>query len=334
MTTVQDRVESAFRGSSALVTGGLGFIGSHLAERLVALGADVTVIDNLAPHHGGLRFNVEEFATRIRIEVADVRDSRLMAQLVRSRDYVFSLAGQSSHMDSMEMPSNDVAINCLAPLATLEACRRHNATAKIIFASTRQVYGRPNYLPVDEEHPLTPVDVNGVNKIAAEWYHRLYHDVYDMRTCILRLTNTFGPRMRVKDARQTFLGLWIKCVVAGQSFEVWDETSLRDLTYVDDAIDAFLLAAATEHTSGGLFNVGGDGPVSLGDLAKLLVSVDGAAEFVIRPFPPERKRIDIGHYYADYTRLQSTVGWQPTVPVAEGLSRTLAFYRKHLHRYI
>jgi UDP-glucose 4-epimerase len=329
-----ERLAGKFRGRSALVTGGLGFIGSHLAERLVALGADVAVIDNLTPHHGGLRFNVEDIAARIRIEIADVNDSRLMAELVAGRDYVFSLAGQSSHMDSMEAPANDVAINCLAPLATLEACRRHNPSAKILFASTRQIYGKPKHLPVDEQHPLVPVDVNGVNKTAAEWYHRLYHDVYGTRTCILRLTNTFGPRMRVKDARQTFLGLWIKCVLTEQPFEVWDETSLRDLAYIDDAVDALLLTASVEQTVGGVYNVGGDGPVSLGELAKLLVAIHGSGEFVTRPFPAERKRIDIGHYYADYTRLASAVGWQPTIGIAEGLTRTLAFYGKHLPRYI
>lgn len=329
-----ERLAGKFRGTSALVTGGLGFIGSHLAERLVALGADVAIIDNLTPHHGGLRCNVDDIADRIRIEIADVNDDRLMAELVAGRDYVFSLAGQSSHVDSMEAPANDVAINCLAPLATLEACRRHNASARVVFASTRQIYGRPAYLPVDEAHPLVPVDVNGVNKIAAEWYHRLYHDVYGARTCILRLTNTFGPRMRVKDARQTFLGLWIKCVLTGQPFEVWDETSLRDLTYIDDAIDAFLLAASAEETVGGVYNVGGDGPVTLGELAKLLVAIHGSGEFVMRPFPPERKRIDIGHYYADYKRLASAVSWQPSIGVAEGLTRTLAFYGKHLPRYI
>jgi UDP-glucose 4-epimerase len=257
-----------------------------------------------------------------------------MRYLVQGKGYLFNLAGQTSHMDSMQDPYADLAINCGAQLSILEACRRHNPGVKIVFASTRQIYGRPDYLPVDERHPLRPVDVNGVNKMAGEWYHILYHNVYGLRACALRLTNTIGPRMRVKDARQTFLGVWIRSVVEGRPFEVWEGGQLRDFTYIDDAVEAFLLAAAGEASNGEAFNVGGPSVVSLKELADLLIDVSGVGEYVVRSFPVERKRIDIGDYFADDQRIRSALGWEPKVSLRDGLSRTVAFYRDHLTQYL
>ena len=199
-----------FAGRDVLITGGLGFIGSALARRLVALSARVTLVDSLIPEYGGNPFNVHDIRDRVTINVADVRDPHAMAWLVQGRDYLFNLAGQTSHLDSMADPLTDLNINTAAQLYILEACRRHNPGVKIVFASTRQIYGRPQYLPVDEKHPLQPVDVNGVNKLAGESYHLLYNDIYGIRATVLRLTNTYGPGMRVKDARQTFLGVWIR----------------------------------------------------------------------------------------------------------------------------
>jgi UDP-glucose 4-epimerase len=268
------------------------------------------------------------------VNVSDVRDAYSMSYLVQGQEYLFNLAGQTSHMDSMCDPGTDLEINCRAQLSILEACRKHNPSIKLVFASTRQLYGKPDYLPVDEKHLGRPVDVNGINKMAGEWYHILYNNVYGVRACALRLTNTYGPGMRVKDARQTFLGIWIRALIEGGPFEVWEGHQLRDFTYVDDAVDAFLMAATSEAANGEIFNLGGDCVISLQGLAETLVGINGGGEFVKRSYPPDRRRIDIGDYYADFSRIRSMLGWRPTVPLREGLNRTLAFYREHLPKYL
>jgi UDP-glucose 4-epimerase len=319
---------------NVLITGGLGFIGSNLACRLLSEGANILLVDSLVPEYGGNLFNVVGIEDRVRVNISDVRDEHSMAYLVQGQDYLFNLAGQTSHMDSMQDPYTDLEINCRAQLSILEACRKHNPEIKIVFASTRQLYGKPDYLPVDERHLLRPVDVNGINKMAGEWYHILYNNVYGIRACALRLTNTYGPRMRVKDARQTFLGLWIRLLVEGKPFEVWDGDQLRDFTYVDDAVDALLIAALREDANGQIFNLGGECSLSLRELAGMLVKANGGGDYAVRSFPADRKRIDIGDYYADWSRIHEVLGWQPRIPLGEGLTRTLEFYRRHLPRYL
>jgi UDP-glucose 4-epimerase len=324
----------AFQGRKVLITGGLGFIGSTLARRLVDADADVCVIDSLIPEYGGNLFNIAGLEDRLRVNVSDVRDVHSMRHLVHDRDYLFNLAGQTSHLDSMRDPYSDLDINCRAQLSILESCRQYNPGIRIVFASTRQVYGRPESLPVDERHPLRPVDVNGINKMAGEWYHILYSDVHDVWACALRLTNTYGPRMRVKDARQTFLGIWIRSLVEHTPFDVWEGAQLRDFTYVDDVVDAFLRIALCPSARGQVFNLGGLEVVSLRALADALVEANGGGEYRLQPFPADRKRIDIGSYYADDRRIAEAVGWRPGVSLREGLVTTLAFYREHLGRYV
>jgi UDP-glucose 4-epimerase len=324
----------AFTGARVLVTGGLGFIGSTLAIRLAGAGARVTLLDSLKPQYGGNLFNIAPVEDRVRVNISDVRDEHSLRYLVQGQDYLFNLAGQTSHLDSMLDPATDLEINCRAQLSILEACRHHNPGVRLVFASTRQLYGKPDYLPVDEEHPTRPVDVNGINKLAGEWYHLLYHQVYNIPTCCLRLTNTYGPRMRVKDARQTFVGIWIRRVLQGEPFEVWGGTQLRDFTYVDDCVEALLLAATHPGAPGRVFNLGGDERISLNDLAALLIEVNGGGSLARRDFPAERKKIDIGDYYSDDTRIRSELGWRPCVPLREGLGRTLAYYREHLAMYL
>ena len=325
---------SALRGQRVLITGGLGFIGSNLARRLVDLGAHVTLVDSLIPEYGGSLFNIAGLEDRVVVNISDVRDAHSLRYLVQGQDIVFNLAGQTSHMDSMQDPYTDLEINCRAQLSILEVCREYNPGLKIVFASTRQIYGKPDYLPVDEKHLLRPVDVNGINKMAGEWYHILYNNVYGLRACALRLTNTYGPRMRVKDARQTFLGLWIRRVVEEQPFEVWGGEQLRDFTYIDDAVEAFLLAAVDERANGQVFNLGGEPVISLQDLARLLVEANGGGQYLTREFPADRKRIDIGDYYADFNRIQTILGWEPEIALREGLANTLSFYREHLPYYV
>jgi UDP-glucose 4-epimerase len=272
LTMVTER-KNEFANRNVLITGGMGFLGSNLAIKLVDLGASVTLVDSLIPEYGGNPFNVSGLKDRVTSNISDVRDEHSLRYLVQGQDYLFNLAGQTSHLDSMQNPFVDLEINCKAQLSILEVCRRYNPGMKIVFASTRQIYGRPRSLPVSEEHLLQPVDVNGINKMAGEWYHILYNNTYDLRTCAIRLTNTYGPRMRIKDSRQTFLGIWIRLLVEGQPFEVWEGQQLRDFTYVDDAVDAFLLAAINEQANGMVFNLGGSEVITLTDLAKLLIQI-------------------------------------------------------------
>jgi UDP-glucose 4-epimerase len=331
---IRPDLASAYAGKRILITGGLGFIGSNLARELVGMEADVTIVDSLVPEYGGLRFNIAGIEDRVTVNVSDVRDEHSLRHLIQGQDILFNLAGQTSHLDSMTDPYTDLEINARSQLSILEACRHGNPGVAVVFASTRQIYGRPERLPVDEEHPIAPVDVNGINKAAGEWYHLLYGEVYGIRTSVLRLTNTYGPRMRVRDARQTFLGVWIKQALADDELLVYgDGSQRRDLTYVDDAVAAFLLAALREESAGRVFNLGGDGHISLLELGELLTGIAGTGRVKTIPFPADRKSIDIGDFYADWSAIESTLGWQPVVPLEEGLERTLGYYRQHGAEY-
>jgi len=325
---------NTFEGAKVLISGGLGFIGSNLARRLVGLGSEVVLVDSLIPEYGGHLFNINGIEDKVKVNISDVRDPHSMKYLIQGKDYLFNLAGQTSHMDSMADPMTDLEINCRAQLSILEACRLNNPDIKVVFASTRQIYGKPDYLPVDEKHLLRPVDVNGINKVAGEWYHILYNNVYGIRSCSLRLTNTIGPRMRVKDARQTFVGIWIRLLLEEKPFEVWGGEQRRDFTFIDDCVEALLLAAENEEANGMIFNLGGSEIVTLEDLARMLVEANGSGEFTVRSFPEDRKKIDIGDYYSDFNHIQETLGWVPRVPLKEALDKTLEYYREHLELYL
>jgi UDP-glucose 4-epimerase len=327
-------IDDAFAGARVAITGGLGFIGSTLAHRLVRLGSDVLIIDGSLPQSGANAFNLDGLADRVAVVDCDIRDEAALRRHLADCRYLFNLAAQTSHQGSMTEPLLDLDVNARAQLALLEACRAVNPGITIVFASTRQIYGRPDYLPVDEKHKVRPVDVNGVDKAAGEAFHLLFHDVYGMRCSALRLTNTYGPRMRIKDARQTFVGVWLRAVVEEQDFELWGGEQLRDFTYVEDAVDAFLAAATSRAMLGKACNVGGDAVVSLRQLAEALVSANGGGRFVVREFPAERKRIDIGDYYADDSLFRKLTGWTPRTSLATGLAQSLAFYRTHLRHYL
>jgi UDP-glucose 4-epimerase len=323
-----------FTGADVLVTGGLGFIGSALARRLVELRAKVTLVDSLIPEYGGNLFNIQDIRDRVTVDLTDVRDAVAMSALIKKRQFLINLAGQTSHLDSMTDPVTDLDINAAAQLHILEACRLHNRDLKIVFASTRQVYGRPQYLPVDEKHPIDPIDVNGINKLAGEWYHLLYNDVYKIRACALRLTNTYGPGMRVKDARQTFLGIWIRRLIEGAPIQIFgDGKQRRDFNFVTDVVDALLRAAANDAANGQVFNLGHQDHVSLKELAALVVKLNGAGNYELIPFPNDRKAIDIGDYYADFRKIDKSLGWKPKVTLDDGLKQTLEYYRANRARY-
>ncbi len=321
---------SHFESRSVLITGGCGFIGSNLARRLTKFGARVTIMDSLIPSYGGNLANIADIRDSVWLNIADVRDPYAIKQIICGQDYLFNLAGQTSHLDSMSDPFTDLNINASAQLSILEAARASSPKIRIVFASTRQLYGKAKYLPVDENHPIMPVDINGIHKLAGEYYHLLYHQVYGMATTCLRLTNTYGPGMRVKDARQTFLGIWIRMLLTGEPIKVFgDGTQLRDFNYVDDVVDALLGASVAEKAVGQVMNLGSSEIIGLKDLAKLMVEINGAGRWELVPFPPERKSIDIGDYYSDWRKAKEILGWNPSVPIRDGLRRSLEYYRAH-----
>jgi UDP-glucose 4-epimerase len=324
-----------YRGRRVMVTGGLGFIGSNLARQLVELGADILLVDSLIDDYGGNLFNVDGIESKVRVNIADIRQQTTMNYLVRGREVIFNLAGQVSHIDSMRDPYTDLEINCRSQLGVLEACRRHNPEAKVVFAGTRQVYGKPDRLPVDESHLVRPTDINGINKVAGEYYHLVYNNVFGVRACSLRLTNIFGPRQLVRHNRQGFIGWFVRLVVEGKEIQIFgDGTQLRDFVYVDDAADAFLRAGASDAVNGHAFNVGGTQPISHLDLVRLLIEVAGSGSYRLVEWPPDKKAIDIGSFYADSTRFRQTTGWEPAVSLRDGFARTIAYYREHLPRYL
>ncbi len=318
-----------------LITGGLGFIGSNLARRLVELDNEVTVVDSLIPEYGGNLRNLFDLEERISINLSDIRDQNSICEIVKGHDYLFNLAGQTSHLDSMENPFTDLDINAKAQLSILEACRKNNPETRIIFASTRQVYGKPQYLPVDEKHPLYPVDVNGINKIAGEQYNILYSEVYGIRSSVLRLTNTYGPRMRIKDARQTFLGIWIRNLLQGKPIQVFgDGTQRRDYNFIDDVIDALLLVALSDNADGKAYNLGSPNPLSLEETAKLMCKQVEGGNYELIPFPENRKAIDVGDFICDFTTFSDSFGWVPKVSFADGITKSIEFFEREISHYL
>jgi UDP-glucose 4-epimerase len=325
----------SYRGRRVMITGGLGFIGSNLARALADLGADVLLVDSLIPDYGGALINIRDIEDRVRVNVADIRQQSTMNYLVRDREIIFNLAGQVSHIDSMRDPYTDLDINCRSQLTVLEACRRNNPDVKVVFAGTRQVYGRPDYLPVDEKHLVRPTDVNGINKVAGEYYHLVYNNVFGVRACSLRLTNIYGPRQLIRHNRQGFVGWFIRKIVEDQEIEIFgDGSQMRDFVFVDDAADAFLRAGVDDACNGEVFNVGGAEPISHRDLVELMIEVAGTGRRRYVEWPAEKKAIDIGSFYADSSRFTALTGWRPTVALREGLATTFAYYREHLADYV
>ena len=322
-----------WENENVLITGGAGFIGSNLARKIVDSGGNVTIVDSLIPEYGGNLFNLDGYDSRININFSDVRDKYSMEYLLKGKSIIFNLAGQTSHLDSMNDPNTDLEINCIAQLSLLESCRRVNPKARLIFASTRQLYGKPNYLPVDEKHTINPVDINGIHKHASELYHMLYNEVYGLSTCTLRLTNTIGPRMRIKDARQTFLGIWIKNLIEGNPIEVWGGEQLRDFNDVDDVVDALIICAKNKSLPSAPFNLGSNEVIKLSDLAKKLINIYGKGEIRIIKYPEKRKKIDIGDYYSCYDKFKNETGWSPRVNLNSTLEKILNYYSNHFDHY-
>lgn len=322
-----------FSASRVLITGGLGFIGSNLAITLVEGGAQVTVLDALIPEHGGNWFNIEPIRGRVHVNVSDMRDQHSLNELVKGQDFIFNLAGQVSHGDSMRDPQLDLGVNCVSSMNLVEACLKHNPKARLVYTSTRQVYGVPQFLPVTEDHPALPIDVNGINKLAAEYYHLLYHRTYDLKSTVLRLTNTYGPHQQIRNNRQGFIGIFIRQALLGETIRVFGTgEQLRDYNHVDDVVDALLRAALVPECFGQVFNLGAPQTHSVNELVAMLREHTGVSSEIV-PFPQDRKSIDIGDYYGNYQRFARLTGWEPRIGLADGLGQTLDFYRNHPKEY-
>jgi UDP-glucose 4-epimerase len=326
---------SIYSGRSVLITGGLGFIGSNLAHRLVEIGdVKVSIVDALLPDQGGNLYNLHGIIDRVTLHITDIVNSAAIDRLVGDMDYIFNLAGNVSHLDSMLHPQHDLELNCAAQLALLEACRHFNPHVKLVFTSTRQVYGKPVYVPVDEQHRLDPPDINGIHKLAAEYYHRLYHRIYGTRTVCLRLTNTYGPRQLLQHDRQSFIAWFIRQAIDGGIIELFGEgKQRRDLNYIDDVVEALLLAGASNAADGEVFNLGGEEPVRLDEVAETLIQLTGRGSIRRVPFPPERQSIDIGDIYSSYRKIGTVLGWRPRTPLHTGLARTIEFYKENRAHY-
>jgi UDP-glucose 4-epimerase len=327
-------LQNVFEEKKVMITGGLGFIGSNLAHKLVSTGAEVTIVDSLIPDSGGNLYNVKDIERKVRINICDLRDENSMSVLVRPQDYIFNLAALTSHIDSMTNPYADMEVNCRGQLSLLEACRKNNLRAKIVYASTRQVYGAPQYLPVDEAHPVLPPDINGIHKFAGEWYHMIYHRAYGLKATSLRLTNTYGPRMLMKHNRQSFVAWFIRQAMDGEGITIYgDGKQFRDFNYIDDVTDALIRAVASEKINGEIFNLGSPEQVTLLDFVKLLIETCGTGSYRLVPFPSERKKIDIGNYRGNYRKIKEVLGWEPKVSLRDGLRQTIEFYRTHKTHY-
>jgi len=326
--------ESWYLGRSVLITGGLGFIGSSLAIRMVALGAKVTLIDAMIPEFGGNWKNIEPIREQVRIFQDDMRNFQALSQIVKGQEAIFHLAGQVSHGDSMREPLTDLGVNCVSTMNLVEACRVHNPGARIVYTSTRQVYGTPQTLPVKEDHPVLPVDVNGINKLAAEYYHLLYHRVYDVKSTVLRLTNTYGPRLQIQNDRQGFIGVFLKRCLSGKEIQIFgDGMQVRDFNYVDDVVDALVLSLLHDKCFGHVFNLGSTDRYGLLKFVQTLSTLTDVT-YKLVPFPADKKLIDIGDYYGDYDAFSAVTGWQPKTNLREGLAKTLAFYQAHRTHYL
>ena len=322
-----------FANKEILITGGLGFIGSNLAIKLVGLGAKVTILDALIKGFGGNKFNISPVSNNVQVTISDMRDEKKISPAVRHKDLIFNLAGTLSHIDSMTDPFLDLEINCRAQLCLLETCRKFNPKVKIIFAGTRNQYGKALYLPVDEKHIQEPTDINGINSVAAEKYHFLYGRIYGLKAISVRMSNTYGPRHQMKHSKQGVLNWFIRLLMDRKKVELFgDGSQIRDVNYIDDVIEALLLLASSNKSNNQAYNLGGQ-PVTLKSFVETVIKILGEGKYKTVLFPNDRKAIEVGNYVADIKKINTDVGWQPKVSIEEGIKKTIEYYQKYKRAY-
>jgi UDP-glucose 4-epimerase len=324
----------SLQGSRCLVTGGLGFLGSNLAMRLVDDGAEVTLVDAMIPEYGGNLANIAPIDGRVHVNFADIRDRSAMNYLVRGVDFLFHLAGQVSHVMSLNDPFPDIDINIGGTTVVLEALRGNHVDAKVIFSSTRGAYGPVPKLPVDEEQSSNPVALHEISKLTAELIFKAYLQQHGIRSTMLRFTNTYGPRSQMRHGKYGVVNYFIRRAMDGDVIEVFGDGSvLRDYLFVSDAVDALVLAAEDPAADGVVYNVGWPSPTSLVDLVKAVIEAAGSGDWRFAPYSEERKAQEPGDFYSDITRISTALGWEPKVGLSDGLRRTVEYYREHRDAY-
>ena len=325
----------AYRGRRVLIAGGLGFIGSNIAHRLVGAGATVTIVDSLAPLYGGNRANLDGIEDRVTVHVADARDTALMGRLVRESDLVFNLAAQVSYIDSATIPFEDLDLNCRLPLALLELCREHNPSARVVFASSRLVLGRITRQPVTEDHPTEPLSLYGAHKLAAEKYHRLYAERYGLRTVVLRVTNPYGERQQIKHSKYSLPGWFMRQAYEGKAITIYgDGGQLRDYVYATDLADAFCAVGDSDIPPGSILNCGFGKSTPFREMVETIVRVVGRGHIAYVPWPKDYERVETGDVEFDTSRLNELTGWTPAVSLAEGIERMWRYFEPRMERYL
>lgn len=324
----------AMDGKRVLITGGLGFIGSNLAHRLVASGADVTLYDACLNPYGWNFANIKEIRKNVRVVKGDVRDIKKTQKNIKGMDVVIDCAAQVSHTISVRDPFLDIDINCRGAMSVLEGCRK--ADAKHIYAGTRGQIGRLEYTPADEKHPSNPMDINGINKLAAEKYCLLYGRIYGLRTCSLRINNTYGPRCQVRHDDYGVINYFIRQAILGEQITIHGEgLQTRDYNYVDDVSDAIILACHRKEAEGECFNLGSGRETRLIDMVKLILKTAGSEMEIKRvPRPEERRAIEIGNFLVTYDKIKRVLGWEPKTGLEGGIRKTVEFYRERIAEYL
>lgn len=328
-------MDSFYKNRRVFVTGGVGFIGSNLALALARLGAQVTVADSMERGCGANEFNLAEAGDQVKRVIANIGEESRIEPALDGCEAVFNLAGEISHIHSIHYPERDLDLNLRAQLVFLRSCQKVAPGARIVYGSSRQLYGVPDYLPVDEEHPIRPVDFNGVHQWAAENYHYLFSNLFSLDVTCLRLTNVYGPRQSLLKPCQGFIGSFFRLALHGEKISVFgDGRQLRDMLYVDDAVEAFLLAGAAGTSGSHVYNVGGPTPLTLLEIAQMVAQAAGGAPVECVPFPEDRKAIDIGSYYSDYAKIRRELAWEPRTEFCRGAEQAVAFYRRFAQHYL
>lgn len=323
-----------FQGKSVLVTGGMGFIGSNLAIELANQGARVTILDAMIPDYGGNEFNISPVSDRIRVNYCDIRDEMAVSYLVRGQDFIFHLAGQVCHLMSMSNPFPDIEMNITGTAVLMEACRKYNPNATVIYTGTRGQYGPSVSLPVNEEAPTNPKGIYEISNLTAEKIIKVYNDVHGIKSVLLRLTNIYGPRSQMRHSRFGVCNWFIRLAMDNDTIQVFGDGSiLRDFCYVDDCVEAILRSAVTPAAYGEIFNVGSDIPVSFIQLVKNITKVVGKGRWEFAEFSPERKAQEPGDFYSDITKIRRITGWSPTTTLEEGLAKTVEYYTAYGDQY-